>query len=127
MIKLLKNEQIVQQNDEKTLSTIQSNIIQENENQLINEEQKLIEEEKILKDKLLNVNLIYKKIMENIDYFIKEMKSDDEKQKEEKTKKKNIILMILMITFFKKLQWLDNPQYMIQIQQKMISIILKLQ
>ena len=89
-LKLLKNEQIVQQNDEKTLSTIQSNLIQENENQLINEEQKLIEEEKILKDKLLNVNLIYKKIMENIDYFIKEMKSDDEKQKGEKTIKKKI-------------------------------------
>lgn len=48
-LKLLKNEQIVQQNDEKTLSTIQSNLIQENENQLINEEQKLIEEEKYLK------------------------------------------------------------------------------
>ena len=101
-LKLLKNEQIVQQNDEKTLSTIQSNLIQENENQLINEEQKLIEEEKILKDKLLNVNLIYKKIMENIDYFIKEMKSDDEKQKGEKTIKKKYNFDDTNDNFFQK-------------------------
>ena len=101
-LKLLKNEQIVQQNDEKTLSTIQSNLIQENENQLINEEQKLIEEEKILKDKLLNVNLIYKKIMENIDYFIKEMKSDDEKQKGEKTIQKKYNFDDTNDNFFQK-------------------------
>ena len=87
-LKLLKNEQIVQQNDEKTLSTIQSNIIQESENLLINEEEELREEEQILKDKLLQINLVYKKIMENIEYFIDEMKTDDEKKKEEKVIKK---------------------------------------
>ena len=88
-LKLLKNEQIVQQNDERTLSTIQSNLIQENESQLIKEEEKLIEEEKLLKDKLLQVNLIYKKIMENIEFFIEEMKTDSEKKKDEKVIKKN--------------------------------------
>ena len=87
-LKLLKNEQIVQQNDEKTLSTIQSNLIQESENLLINEEEELKEEEQILKDKLLQINLVYKKIMENIEYFIDEMKTDDEKKKEEKIIKK---------------------------------------
>ena len=87
-LKLLKNEQIVQQNDEKTLSTIQSNLIQENEIQLIKEEEKLITEEKILKDKLLQINLIYKKILENIDFFISEMTIDTEKKKGEKIIKK---------------------------------------
>ena len=87
-LKLLKNEQIVQQNDEKTLSTIQSNLIQENEIQLIKEEEKLIEEENILKDKLLQVNLIYKKILENIEFFISEMTIDTEKKKGEKIIKK---------------------------------------
>ena len=88
-LKLLKNEQIVQQNDEKTLSTIQSNLMQENEYSLIKEEEELIKEEQILKDKLLQINLIYKKIMENIDFFIDEMRSDEEKKKDEKTIKKN--------------------------------------
>ena len=87
-LKLLKNEQIVQQNDEKTLSTIQSNLIQENENQLIKEEEELIAEEKILKDKLLQINLIYKKIMENIEFFIGEMKVNSDKNKDEKVIKK---------------------------------------
>ena len=87
-LKLLKNEQIVQQNDDKNLSTIQSNLIQENENQLINEEKKLIEEEEILKDKLLQINLIYKKIMENIEYFVDEYKYNEENKKEEKIIKK---------------------------------------
>ena len=88
-LKLLKNEQIVQQNDEKTLSTIQSNLMQENEYSLIKKEEELIKEEQILKDKLLQINLIYKKIMENIDFFIDEMRSDEEKKKDEKTIKKN--------------------------------------
>ena len=87
-LKLLKNEQIVQQNDEKTLSTIQSNMIQESEYLLIREEEELIEEEQILKDKLLQINLVYKKNIENIEYFIDEMKTDDEKKKEEKVIKK---------------------------------------
>ena len=88
-LKLLKNEQIMQQNDEKTLSTIQSNLIQENESQLLKEEEELIEEEKLLKDKLLQVNLTYKKIMENIEFFIEEMKGNSELIKDEKVKKKN--------------------------------------
>ena len=88
-LKLLKNEQIVQQNDEKTLSTIQSNLIQENESQLLKEEEELIAEEKLLKDKLLQVNLTYKKIMENIEFFIEEMKGNSELIKDEKVKKKN--------------------------------------
>ena len=87
-LKLLKNEQIVQQNDEKTLSTIQSNLIQENEIQLIKEEEKLVNEENLLKDKLLQVNLIYKKILENIEFFISEMTIDTEKKKGEKIIKK---------------------------------------
>ena len=88
-LKLLKNEQIMQQNDEKTLSTIQSNLIQENESQLLKEEEELIAEEKLLKDKLLQVNLTYKKIMENIEFFIEEMKGNSELIKDEKVKKKN--------------------------------------
>ena len=88
-LKLLKNEQIMQQNDEKTLSTIQSNLIQENESQLLKEEEELIEEEKLLKDKLLQVNLTYKKIMENIEFFIEEMKGNSELIKDKKVKKKN--------------------------------------
>jgi hypothetical protein len=87
-LKLLKNEQIVQQNDEKTLSTIQSNMIQESEYLLIREEEELIEEEQILKDKLLQINLIYKKIMENIEYFMEEMTIDNEQKKGEKIIKK---------------------------------------
>ena len=87
-LKLLKNEQIVQQNDEKTLSTIQSNLIQESEHLLIKEEEELKEEEQILKDKLLQINLVYRKIMENIEFFIEEMKLDGEKKKEEKIIKK---------------------------------------
>ena len=88
-LKLLKNEQIVQQNDEKTLSTIQSNLIEENEYLLIKEEKELIEEEQLLKDKLLQINLTYKKILENIDFFIGEMRIDEEERKDEKIIKKN--------------------------------------
>ena len=87
-LKVLKNEQIVQQNDERTLSTIQSNIIQDTEYQLIKEEEELIEEENILKDKLLQINLTYRKIMENIEFFIDEMRIDEEKKKGEKIIKK---------------------------------------
>jgi len=86
-LKLLKNEQIVQQNDEKTLSTIQSNLIQEDESQLLKEEEELIAEEKLLKDKLLQVNLTYKKIMENIEFFIEEMKGNPDLIKDEKKEK----------------------------------------
>ena len=44
----------------KTISTLPSNIIQEDENKLIIQEEKLINEEKILKEKLTQINLIYK-------------------------------------------------------------------
>ena len=77
-LKKLKNEAIIQENDEKTISTVPSNIIQEDENKLIKEEQKLINEEKILKEKLTQINLIYRKIMENIDFFISELKSNQD-------------------------------------------------
>ena len=88
-LKKLKNEAIIQENDEKTISTVPSNIIQEDENKLIKEEQKLINEEKILKEKLTQINLIYRKIMENIDFFISELKTNqDTNIQEEKIIKK---------------------------------------
>ena len=59
-LKLLKNEVIYEEKNEKTISTVPSNIIQEDENQLIKEEEKLVEEEKKLKDKLIQINLIYR-------------------------------------------------------------------
>ena len=37
-----------------------------------------MEEEQMLKDKLLQINLTYKKIMENIEYFMEEMTIDNE-------------------------------------------------
>ena len=88
-LKKLKNEVIFQENNEKTISTVPSNIIQEDENKLIKEEKKLINEEKILKEKLTQINLIYRKIMENIDFFIRELKSNQEANfQEEKIIKK---------------------------------------
>ena len=59
-----------QEKNEKIISTLPYNIIQEDENKLIKQEEKLINEEKILKEKLAQINLIYRKIMENIKYFI---------------------------------------------------------
>ena len=90
-LKKLKNEVIFQEKNEKTISTVPSNIIQEDENKLIKEEQKLINEEKTLKEKLTQINLIYRKIMENIEYFINEQKSNQEinNHKEEKIIKKD--------------------------------------
>ena len=77
-LKKLKNEVIFQEKNEKTISTLPTNIIQEDENKLINEEKKLINEEKILKEKLTQINLIYRKIMENIEFFIIEQKMSQE-------------------------------------------------
>ncbi len=82
-LKLLKNEVIFQEKNEKTISTLPTNIIQEDENQLIKQEKKLINEEKILKEKLAQINLIYRKIMENIEYFINEQKLNQEENKED--------------------------------------------
>ena len=89
-LKKLKNEVIFQQNNEKTISTVPSNIIQEDENKLIKEEEKLINEEKNLKEKLIQINLIYRKIMENIEYFVNEQKiSQDNNHQDDRIIKKN--------------------------------------
>ena len=90
-LKKLKNEVIFQEKNEKTISTLPSNIIQEDENKLIKEEQKLIIEEKNLKEKLTQINLIYRKIVDNIEFFVNEQKSNQEinHQKEEKIIKKD--------------------------------------
>ena len=88
-LKLLKNEVIYEEKNEKTISTVPSNIIQEDENQLIKEEEKLVEEEKKLKDKLIQINLIYRKIMENIDFFITEQKLSQSNIPDEKIIKKD--------------------------------------
>ena len=89
-LKKLKNVVIFQEKNEKTISTLPSNIIQEEENNLIKEEEKLIEEEKLLKEKLAQINLTYKKIMENIEFFISEQKaSENTSHVDEKIIKKN--------------------------------------
>ena len=82
-LKKLKNEVIFQEKNEKTISTLPSNIIQEDENKLIKEEIKLINEEKVLKEKLTQINLTYRKIMENIEYFINEQKLSQEGGKQD--------------------------------------------
>ena len=88
-LKKLKNEVIFQQNNEKTISTIPSKIIQEDENKMIKEEEKLIHEEQILKEKLAQINLTYRKIMENIEYFINEQLKNQNKNLDDKIVKKN--------------------------------------
>ena len=89
-LKKLKNDVIFNQNNEKTISTIPSKIIQEDENKLIKEEEKLINEEKILKEKLTQINLVYRKIMENIEFFINEQKlSQDNNHQDDRIIKKN--------------------------------------
>jgi len=88
-LKKLKNEVIFQQNNEKTISTIPSKIIQEDENKLIKEEEKLMHEEQILKEKLAQINLTYRKIMENIEYFVNEQLKNQAKVSDDKIVKKN--------------------------------------
>ena len=88
-LKKLKNEVIFQQNNEKTISTIPSKIIQEDENKMIKEEEKLIHEEQILKEKLAQINLTYRKIMENIEYFVNEQLKNQAINTDEKIVKKN--------------------------------------
>ena len=90
-LKTLKNEVIFQEKNEKTIYTLPSNIIQEDENKLIKEEENLINEENILKEKLTQINLIYRKIMDNIEYFINEYHSSLEinPQQEDKIIKKD--------------------------------------
>ena len=88
-LKKLKNEVIFKQNSEKTISTLPTKIIQEDENKLIKEEEKLIREEQILKEKLAQINLTYRKIMENIEYFINEQLKNQNKNLDDKIVKKN--------------------------------------
>ena len=88
-LKKLKNEVIFQQKNEKTISTVPSKIIQEDENKLIKEEEKLMHEEQILKEKLAQINLTYRKVMENIEYFINEQLKNQANNIDEKIVKKN--------------------------------------
>ena len=88
-LKKLKNEVIFKQNSEKTISTLPTKIIQEDENKLIKEEEKLIREEQILKEKLAQINLTYRKIMENIEYFVNEQLKNQAINTDEKIVKKN--------------------------------------
>jgi TolA-binding protein len=110
-LKKLKNVVIFQEKNEKTISTLPSNIIQEEENNLIKEEEKLIEEEKLLKEKLAQINLTYKKIMENIEFFISEQKaSENTSHVDEKIIKKIIIMMIQMKIFTnRQLRQVNRP------------------
>ena len=64
----LKNYVIVKETDNnKTISTIPTSIIEDDENKLIQEEAELIVKLNQLQDKQENINLIYQKILENID------------------------------------------------------------
>ena len=64
----LKNFVIVKETDNnKTISTIPTSIIEDDENKLIQEEAELIVKLNQLQDKQENINLIYQKILENID------------------------------------------------------------
>ena len=63
----LKNFVIVKETDNnKTISTIPTSIIEDDENKLIQEEAELIVKLNQLQDKQENINLIYQKILENI-------------------------------------------------------------
>jgi len=88
-LKILKNEVIFKQNNEKTISTISTKLIQEDENKLIKEEEKLMHEEQILKEKLAQINLVYRKIIENIEYFVNEQLKNQANNIDEKIVKKN--------------------------------------
>ena len=63
----LKNYVIIKETDNnKTISTIPTSIIEDDENKLIQEEAELIVKLNQLQDKQENINLIYQKILENI-------------------------------------------------------------
>ena len=66
----LKNYVIVKETDNnKTISTIPTSIIEEAENKLIDQEGELILKLNQLQEKQENINLIYQKILENIEYL----------------------------------------------------------
>ena len=88
-LKKLKNEVIFKQNNEKNISTVPTKIIEEDENKLIKEEEKLMREEQILKEKLAQINLTYRKIMENIEFFVNEQLKNQAKNVDDKIVKKN--------------------------------------
>ena len=88
-LKKLKNEVICQEKNEKNISTVPTKIIQEEENKLIKQEEKLMHEEQLLKEKLSHINLTYRKIMENIDYFIYEQKKSQKVNVDDKIIKKD--------------------------------------
>ena len=88
-LKKLKNEVICQEQSEKNIAALPTKIIQEEENKLLEEEEKLINEEQILKEKLAKINLTYRKIMENIDYFLNGQKMSQQINVDEKIIKKD--------------------------------------
>ena len=66
----LKNYVIIKETDNnKTISTIPTSIIEEAENKLIDREGELILKLNQLQEKQENINLIYQKILENIEYL----------------------------------------------------------
>lgn len=80
---------------------------------MIKEEEKLIHEEQILKEKLAQINLTYRKIMENIEYFINEQLKNQNKNLDDKIVKKIIIMMRQMRIFINRLLHQDNQQILI--------------
>ena len=88
-LKKLKNEVICQEQSEKNIAALPTKIIQEEENKLLEEEEKLINEEQILKEKLAKINLTYRKIMENIDYFLNGQKMSQQINVDDKIIKKD--------------------------------------
>ena len=87
-LKILKNEVLVEEKNDKTIDTISSNIIQDNETQLIKEEKDLMKEDQLLSEKLIDINLTYNKILENIQFFIDEYKNEGKNESEVKVIKK---------------------------------------
>ena len=88
-LKQLKNEVICQEKSEKNISALPTKLIQEEENKLILEEEKLMNEEQVLKEKLAQISLTYRKIMENIEYFLKEQKKSQQINVDDKIIKKD--------------------------------------
>ena len=87
----LKIDVLCSEKDEKSISTIPTSILEENENKLIEEEERLTNEVVSLKEKLEHINLTYRKVKDNIGMFAKELKimEDWEKKDENKLIKKN--------------------------------------
>ena len=87
----LKIDVLCHEKDEKSISTVPTSIIEDNENKLIEEEERLTSEVISLKEKLEQINLTYRKVRHNIEMFAKELKvmEDWEKKDENKLIKKN--------------------------------------